>query len=116
VAAGGTTVDPAVLQQLAIPGRGRRISGETDIQPSDETQSLMIFEGVTGVSGTIALCVSPSGVVAEERMWKSTGYDDYDEKLLAAVHEWRYRPYLHDGTPVPVCSTVEFKYKLDASE
>jgi hypothetical protein len=106
---GGTTVEAPVL-------KGRRISGQTNVQPSDETQSLMIFEGRTSVSGTIALCVSISGVVTKERMWKSTGYADYDQELLAAIHDWRYRPYVLNGAPAPVCDKVEFQYRMEAPE
>jgi hypothetical protein len=43
-------------------------------------------------------------------MMKSTGFENYDQKIVQAMHDWRYRPFLHDGKPTPVCTAATFVY------
>jgi cysteine-rich repeat protein len=98
-------VAPNVLQ-------GLRISGETEIRPSSTTASMMARDRATEVSGTVMVCIASDGRVASATMRVSTRYDDYDDKLLAAVRDWHYRPYMLDATPVPACSLVRFVYRI----
>ncbi len=99
------SVQPSVLQ-------GLRISGETQLHPSEATQSSMIRSGISRASGTVRVCISTDGDVASATMVKSTTYDEYDATILSAVKNWRYRPYTLDGTPVPACSFVTFSYMI----
>jgi len=99
------TVLPTVLQ-------GLRISGETQVHPSSMTQTQMAHDGVRRVDGTVKLCISGDGAVTQTRMLGTTGYSAYDALLLAAVHDWRYRPYLLGNRAVPACSTVHFVYTI----
>jgi hypothetical protein len=41
-----------------------------------------------------------------------TKFPSYDATLLSAVRDWRYQPYLVNGTPVPACSIVTFHYTM----
>jgi TonB family protein len=99
------TVAPNILQ-------GLRISGETQVHPSETTQSMMMRDGVTRVVGTVKLCISTDGSVTSTRMLLPTKYDAYDAALLSAVRGWRYQPYALNGAPVAACSTVSFVYRI----
>ncbi|HEY0477235.1 MAG TPA: TonB family protein [Kofleriaceae bacterium] len=99
-------VAPAMLQAL-------RISGETQLHPSTVTQNQMARDGKSRVEGIINLCVATSGAVTSLTQRSSTGYPEYDQRLLEAVRDWRYRPYLVNGAPVPVCSIVRFVYTMN---
>jgi TonB family protein len=99
------TITPTVLQCL-------RVSGETQLHPSQTTQSRMLRDDVRQVSGSLRVCLATDGSVASVTLARSTKYDDYDAKLLAGVRTWRYRPYLLEGTPVPACSYVTFNYSI----
>jgi len=88
----------------------QRVAGNTDIQPSKQTRSTMIRNGVSSVKGTVRLCVDTAGSVTESMLTEATGYDEYDKKLVAAVRDWRFRPYVVSGQAYAVCSTAEFVY------
>ncbi|HEY0481676.1 MAG TPA: DUF4215 domain-containing protein [Kofleriaceae bacterium] len=103
VASGPITIDPSALKP-------QRISGNDDVQPSKATRAAMIRNGVGSVKGVVRLCVDTTGLVTESALTERTGYTDYDSKLLENVHGWHYRPFLLNGSPVAVCSTVEFIY------
>jgi len=103
---------PAIAQVLPSVLQGLRISGETQLHPSEATQSSMIRSGKSGASGTVRVCISTDGDVASATMAKPTTYDEYDATILAAVKNWRYRPYTLDGMPVPACSFVTFHYRI----
>jgi TonB family protein len=99
------TVSPIVF-------KGLRISGETQLRPSTVTQGQMIREGTASVHGIVQVCIATDGRVTSATMAASTKYQEYDATLLAGVRDWRYRPYLLDGAPVPACSTVTFNYTM----
>jgi hypothetical protein len=41
---------------------------------------------------------------------KTTGFARYDAKLMAAMQQWRYSPYMVDDVPVPVCTMITYRY------
>ncbi len=103
------TIKPNVLQaQLS--------SGNMDVHPGKKTWDFMRAYHMRSLKRTVALCVNTAGVVTQATIQATikdrTGYEEYDNELLEAVREWRYRPYLINGTPVSVCSTVEFMYNM----
>ena len=99
-------VAPSTLSAL-------RTSGETQVHPSSVTQSQMAREGRNRVEGLVNLCVTAGGAVTSVSLRNSTSYPDYDQRLLEAVRDWRYRPYMVNGAPVPVCSVVKFVYQIN---
>jgi TonB family protein len=98
-------VPPTVLQ-------GLRISGETQIQAPDTAKTEMMRDGKDRTLGTLKICIATDGGISSASVAASTKYAAYDAKLLSTVRSWRYRPYLVNGTPMPVCSTVTFVYTI----
>lgn len=41
---------------------------------------------------------------------KSTGFPAYDSKIKREMNVWKYRPFLINGKPAPVCTAVTFIY------
>ena len=104
-AAGGApaSVEPSALQ-------AHQLSSNTDVLNSKRIRDLMIRNHVTSLRAVLRLCVDPTGLVAESTLIERTGYPEYDGKLVEASRGWQYRPFLINGVPTPVCSTVEFLY------
>ena len=59
---------------------------------------------------TVLLCVDASGAVTASTVTRPSDCDEYNQQLISAVRQWRYRPYVIDGKPAAVCSTVGFMY------
>jgi hypothetical protein len=100
-----TMVPPTVL-------RGLRISGNTQIQPNDMLKAQLDHEGKTQLDAMFKVCVDTAGTVSAVSQLRSTGYASYDTELAAAIHAWRYQPYLANHVPIPVCGVVTFKYGM----
>ena len=63
------------------------------------------------MTGTFKLCLSADGNVAAVNQIKSTGFGQYDAKILSTIRtQWKYRPYVVNGKAVPVCTAVTFIY------
>ncbi|HEU4733745.1 MAG TPA: TonB family protein [Kofleriaceae bacterium] len=103
---GEVEVAPTVLQAF-------RRSGDPAPLPDRATISLMRHDHVLSVEGVVRLCITTTGDVAEAKVLQSTGYPSYDDRLLAAVRDWRYQPPMIRGTPVLTCSTVRFNYSSE---
>lgn len=88
-----------------------RISGEAAIVPDDLTKLEIQKAGVAQVIGSFKLCLDTRGAVVRVQTLKTSGFEAYDQKLIRGMRKWRYRPYLDDGKPVPVCTAVTFVYK-----
>jgi TonB family protein len=89
-----------------------RISGETQVHPSEVDKMTMIRAGNPRTTAQFLLCIDERGAVASVKMQRSSGYADYDARLSAAIHAWRYRPYMVDNEAQPACSTVTFDYRM----
>jgi protein TonB len=100
-----TMVPPTVL-------RGMRISGETQIHPSDVVKTAMLHEGHERSTSIFKTCVGAGGEVTSVSIVKSSGYGEYDQALVAALRDWRYKPYQIGGEAVPVCGIVTFIYEI----
>jgi TonB family protein len=103
VARSPVTIEPRALHDL-------QVSGDTNVLASKLTRDSMIRNHVNSLRAVVKLCVDTTGLVTDSTMVERSGYTEYDSKLVEVVREWRYRPYLINSTPAPVCSTVEFIY------
>jgi TPR repeat protein len=87
-----------------------RIAGEKNIVPDDETKNAIGLLGYSKLVGSFKLCITMRGDIDSVAMLKSTGFDIYDRIIIDGIYRWRYRPFLVNGKPTPVCTAVTFIY------
>ena len=112
----------AVVQQVEniSPGamKSIRIKGDTAIAPPDVVKTQMMRDDHRRSVGSFKICISETGAVTQVSVVGSTKYPAYDQKLMAAMRAWEYRPYLvpvpQGGMrAVPVCSAVSFVFTME---
>ncbi|MCG8417251.1 MAG: hypothetical protein MJE77_04820 [Proteobacteria bacterium] len=91
---------------------GQRVSGDEQIHPPDTVRLKMARDGRSRLHGVIEMCLDKSGRVSSLKIRKSTGYQNYDRKILDGMELWHYRPYRADGKPIPVCTSVTWIYVM----
>jgi hypothetical protein len=94
---------PSVLE-------GMRIAGDKRIAPDDETKTRIASSNVRQIVGSFRICLDETGTPESVLPMRTTGYLAYDRKILLALNRWRYKPFLHDGKPTPVCTAITFIY------
>lgn len=103
-AGGALEVPPSVLE-------ANRVAGEPTIVPDDLTKHAIGQAKVGRVVALVKLCLDESGAVDQLAVVESSGFADYDQKLLRRIREtWRFKPYLVDDKPAPVCTQLTFIY------
>jgi TonB family protein len=91
---------------------GQRVEGNPQIAPPDPVKQAMVRSGLDRLTGAVKMCLDKEGRVRSLRILRSTGQGEYDQRLLAGMRTWRYRPYkLDSGAAVPVCTVVTFIYR-----
>lgn len=112
LAKAATPPAPRVARTIAEAAFERqRRAGTLAIVPDAATRQQMAAERSASVSGAWWLCLEDTGAIAVSTMRKSTGYPAYDRAIAKAIATWKYRPYLLDGKPWPVCSMVTVSYR-----
>ncbi len=103
---------PIVFAQGSIAKflKGKRIRGTATIVPNDMTKLAIREAGAFRIIGTFRLCVDSSGRVESVLPTRSTGFADYDRKIIAGMMQWAYSPYTVNGVGVAVCTAVTFIY------
>ncbi len=105
---------PAAVQQQNVASTAldaNRIAGDKDIMPDTTTQTEIARAGVERIVGTYKLCVAADGSIGAVTPIKSSGYPMYDVKIQNTIRtRWRYRPFMVNGKPTPVCTAVRFTY------
>jgi len=102
------STDAFVVPAIAL--KDLRISGNKMIVPDDATKMAIQRAGIRRLIGMYQLCLDVNGVVHDLRMLRSTGVPPYDARILTAMAQWRYKPFLDEGQPSPVCTEVTFVY------
>jgi hypothetical protein len=87
-----------------------RLAGDKLIVPDDKTKEAIQKAGKDKIVASYKLCLSSNGSVTTVTQLKSSGFPDYDAKIKAGIKTWRYRPYVINGAPAPVCTAVTFIY------
>jgi protein TonB len=106
---------PVVIAPSIVPPSvltGLRLSGDTQIVPSDPVKTAMLRDGKARTVGSFKVCLSPTGAIASVSIAGSTKYADYDAKIVSAIRAWTYQPYRVNGVPAPACSMVTFVYTI----
>jgi protein TonB len=103
---------PAPPQNVAPTALdANRISGEKNIVPDDVTKTEISRSGKDKLIGSYKLCITNDGNISSVVQLKSTGFPAYDSKIQTTIRgEWRYRPFMVNGKPTPVCTAVTFIY------
>ena len=57
------------------------------------------------------IIVDPSGHARDMRVVRGAGLG-LDEKAMDAVRQWRFKPGVKSGKPVPVHASVEVNFRL----
>ncbi|HMG54674.1 MAG TPA: hypothetical protein VK601_14355, partial [Kofleriaceae bacterium] len=103
----------ATAAQIVAPAalEANRIAGNKLIAPDGLTQDAINRAGTDALVSTYKICVTADGAVSLVAQMKSSGFPVYDEKIRSTIRaEWRYRPYLVNGKPTPVCTALRFVY------
>jgi len=67
-----------------------------------------------GIQGDVYIeaVITVDGQVIEPRLLHGLADDELNERALAAVQRWRFKPGLKDGRPVPVIATFEVNFRI----
>lgn len=87
-----------------------RIAGERLITPDGDDKYRMMKANVRRVVGAFKVCIDTKGNVEDVQTLRSTGLHGYDDRIVRGIKQWRYQPFLDDGTPIAVCTGVNFIY------
>ncbi|MBA3539329.1 MAG: hypothetical protein H0T79_06845 [Deltaproteobacteria bacterium] len=98
-------VPPTVL-------KGLRLSGDTNVMPSDVVKTRMLRDGNTRSTGVFKVCITASGGIQSVAQSGTTRYPEYDAALAGAIRGWRYDPYRVGGHAVAACGVVTFVYTI----
>jgi protein TonB len=103
--------DPSHVQNVAPTALdANRIAGNKNIIPDDADKRAIARSGKTKLVASFKLCIDVDGNIAEISKLKSSGFPGYDAKIDHEMHDWRYRPFVVNGAPAPVCTAVTFIY------
>ena len=91
--------------------KGVRVSGEAKILPSELVEKAMRERGQPHLWVKVKMCLSKSGLVTALELLLSSEHPAYDLRVLESMRAWRYRPYVADGKPIPVCTPIDFVYR-----
>lgn len=97
-------VVPTALEQ-------QRIAGNRQILPDNLTKQEIARSGRNELIGVYKVCITEAGSIANVVQLKSTGFPAYDLQIQREISDWRYRPFLVNGRPTPVCTAVRFVYR-----
>ncbi len=100
---------PQIVPQVAL--KANFISGDRNPVPPESVKILMTKTGESRTVATVKMCLTVSGGVQSVRLVKSSGYQEYDQKILRSMRGWKYRPFKVNGKPTPVCTAVTFIYR-----
>lgn len=95
---------PKIVNISAGVAQGQLISKTPPVYPIDAKKA--------GVSGTVVLqaTIGTDGIIKDLQV--VSGPEMLQQAALDAVQQWRYRPYLFNGEPVEVRTTVNIIFTL----
>jgi len=88
-----------------------RLSGERKVVPDEITLGALGRAGGDTLISSFKICVASDGNISSITQLRGTGFPAYDAKIQGTIRrDWRYRPFVINGKPTAVCSTVRFVY------
>ena len=107
-----TASDNVALTKVKLKVGTKLIGACSVVTPSNYSCRWDTRTGKNGLKTAFKICVGVDGVVTSSTVvGPGSGYPEFDARLVASTLAWRYRPYLDDGVPVPVCSVVQYVYE-----
>jgi TonB family protein len=73
----------------------------------------MYKQGITQPTIMIKMCINAGGTPTSVDLVKGSGFAEADQNILTKVRDWRFRPYSVNGQPVPICTAIMFRYKIE---
>lgn len=98
------------VTNLPSEALGDHVVGDRMVTPDDMDKTRIANARVSRILAALQYCIDESGRVDRVALLRSSGLRGYDAKLVKAVSGWAFKPYLDDGKPVAVCSSVRFIY------
>lgn len=92
----------------------KRVAGETLVAPDAREKTLLQKARIKRVVAAFHYCIDTTGRVSRVLPIRHSGLPRYDRKLVEAIQRWTYQPFVDEGRPVPVCSSVHYIYNQDA--
>lgn len=86
---------------------GNRIGGKNPVYPAKARADKNTIDGTC----TLRAVIDKDGRISRLRVVKSLR-KDYDQSALTAVKTWTYKPYLLNGDPVAVETTINVNYNM----
>jgi protein TonB len=100
---------PAPVMLSGPTSRPRPISGP-DGRERYPKESIVAKE--TGTP-TITICVSATGTVDSVQVTRSSGFPRLDEAAVGIGRDFRFKPAMRQGQPVPVCVSYGVKFGIN---
>jgi hypothetical protein len=89
-----------------------RLAGEPRPALPNLVKTLAEKDGQKLLMVALTVCLSEAGAPTSVSLKRGTDYPDANQKIVAEVHKWRFRPYQVNGQKVPVCTSSVLQYKL----
>jgi TonB family protein len=86
---------------------GSRLGGKNPVYPAKARADKDTVDGTC----TLRAIINKDGSITRLRVVKSLR-KDYDQSALTAVKTWKYKPYLLNGEPVAVETTINVNYNI----
>ena len=102
------------VEKILVADLGQGVSHRpaNDLVPPDDSYKVELDNAGGGaIVGAFTFCIDPAGRVTNVKPLERTGFANYDRKLEAALSGWAYRPFVSEGKPIEVCSSVVFVYQ-----
>jgi periplasmic protein TonB len=100
-------VAPTVLESQKLSG------GIPPLPPTVKEQAFTTLGNQPGtLTAIFKVCIGPDGGIASINLIKPSGSAALDDFIKTNLRTWRYRPYMIDGKPTPICGTKVFNVNL----
>jgi protein TonB len=103
---------PKVVQATVL--ESQKISGSVpSLPPTVKDSAFTALGNQPGMlTAMFKVCIGPDGAIAQVNLLKPSGSAALDDFIRANLRTWRYRPYMINGKPTPICGTKVFNVNL----
>jgi hypothetical protein len=102
--------DPENVLNVPSPVLGMPVEGRQMIPPDDLEKHALAESGLKQVLAAFHYCLDETGRVASVMQLRASGLAGWDRKIAGEIKGWRFKPFLDEGTPIRVCTSMHFLY------